>query len=63
MNEHTYPSKYPPGVHWATDMAWEILDQLRPGAISDDTRFVLAGMIAGSLMAVKRESKNENAPV
>lgn len=52
---HTYPSRLPPGSHWATDEAWEILDRLPHGMLPDDHRFFLAGMIAGTLMR-KRET-------
>jgi hypothetical protein len=47
--EHTYPSKYPPGTRWDTDAAWEILDFLKPGVISEDNRAMLGGLIAGRL--------------
>jgi hypothetical protein len=47
---HSYPSHYPPGTHWATDAAWEILDTLKPGILSIEARSLLAGMIAGRLM-------------
>lgn len=49
-DKHEYPSKYPPGKHWATDAAWEILDRLKPGVLSIEARSLLAGMIAGRLM-------------
>lgn len=45
-----YPSRYPPGAHWATDEAWRILDMLKEGALPDDVRAFLAGGIAGALM-------------
>lgn len=54
MAKHTYPSRYPKGSHWATDLGWKILDQIEPGAIPDDTRMLLAGQIAG--LAVRMES-------
>ena len=47
---HEYPDRYRPGVHWATDAAWEILDQLKPGLIPQDARAYIAGQIAGRLM-------------
>jgi hypothetical protein len=56
--EHTYPSDYPPGTHWATDEAWHILDILTPGVLSDDVRAFLAGAIAGTLMRVARARAN-----
>jgi hypothetical protein len=48
--QHEYPSRYGPGVHWATDAAWEILDNIKPGVIDVDVRSFLAGLIAGRLM-------------
>lgn len=54
--KHRYPDRYPPGTHWATDAAWEILDTIKPGVISDDVRAFLAGQIAGRLM---RERDND----
>jgi hypothetical protein len=50
MSEHTYPSDYKPGAHWATDEAWEILDMLPVGMLPDDYRMLVAGRIAGVLM-------------
>ena len=59
MNEqqHKYPSNYRPGVHWSTDAAWEIMDTLKPGALSDDERFLIAGMIAGMLMRIAAQTR------
>jgi hypothetical protein len=54
--KHTYPSQHPEGLHWATDEAWQILDMLKPGAIPDDIRFLLAGLIAGKLMRATAQS-------
>lgn len=55
-NGHVYPSEYGKGKHWATDKAWEILDNFKPGAIKDENRFLLAGMIAGALMEERHKS-------
>ena len=57
--KHTYPSRYPPGVHWATDEAWRILDAVKPGLVSDDVRAFLCGMIAGTLQRVAKEGPPE----
>lgn len=54
-DQHTYPSNYPIGVHWAIDAAWEILDILSPGTINPDVRALLAGMIAGRLIRERRD--------
>ena len=48
--QHTYPSHYPPGKHWAIDASWEILDFLPVGALTDSTRTLLAPMIASRLL-------------
>lgn len=55
--KHEYPSRYKPGTHWSTDAAWELLDKFAPGAIENDHRFLLAGMIAGALMRVRTEGE------
>ena len=59
MSKHTYPSNHNPGTHWATDEAWKILDNLKPGAIPDDIRNFLAGAIAGTLIRVKQENTTD----
>lgn len=60
-DKHIYPSRYPPGAHWATDEAWRILDAVKPGVISPDVRAFLAGAIAGRLVALKDEWMIEEA--
>jgi hypothetical protein len=47
---HTYPSKYGPD-HPSPfiRMSWALLDNIAPGAIPNDARYLLAGMIAGAL--------------
>jgi hypothetical protein len=57
--QHTYPPDYPPGTHWAVDEAWGILDTLRPDAIHPDIRLLLAGMIAGTLVRIRRDARME----
>ena len=59
--QHTYPSKYPPGTHWAIDAAWEILDSIEPGIMSDDIRAFLAGQIAGRLMQERANQRTRQA--
>lgn len=54
---HPYPSLHRPGTHWATDESWVILDTLPVGLLPDDQRFLLAGMIAGSLMRVRSNAR------
>lgn len=51
--EHTYPEGRGPGIHWALDEAWTILDTIRPGVIPDEVRVFLSGMIAGTLMRLR----------
>jgi hypothetical protein len=55
--QHSYPSNYPPGTHWAIDVAWDILDRFRPGVISFENRALLAGMITSALMRERRWAK------
>jgi hypothetical protein len=62
-SKHTYASDYPPGVHWATDEAWRILDAIKPGLISSDVRAYLAGCIAGSLIKHAGEGKPDDWPL
>ena len=52
MSEHTYPSQFPTGSHWAITEAWAILDLLAPDVLSEAQRALLAGAIAGTLMRV-----------
>jgi hypothetical protein len=54
-DQHPYPPAYKPGVHWAFDEAWDILDRLPVGMLPNDYRFLLAGQIAGTLMRVMVE--------
>jgi hypothetical protein len=48
--QHTYPLSYRPGTYWALEDAWDILDSLQPGVLSETIRDFLAGQIAGALM-------------
>lgn len=54
---HTYPSNYPPGRHWATDAAWEILDTLPVGLLDEIQRPLIAGMITGALLKAAAKRK------
>lgn len=56
-----YPNLYPPGTHWATDIAWEILDRVKEGKIPPDIRYYLAGTIAGRIMRLKDEWDHKRA--
>lgn len=50
MIEHSYPSNYPPDhPRWSIRLAWAILDRIRPGAMEQDHRSFLSGMIAGAI--------------
>lgn len=59
MTEHTYPSQYPRGVHWATDVGWEVLDRLKPGIITEEVRAYLCGSIAAVAMKYAAEGSPE----
>jgi hypothetical protein len=56
VEQHRYPSLYPPGSHWSIDEAWAILDRLPPGMLPDEWRFLLAGIIAGTLQRVAADA-------
>jgi hypothetical protein len=60
---HTYPSKYPPGAHWAVDEAWKILDRLPPKRLTLIERAYLAGLIAGTLDRIKDKYENSDSKV
>ena len=48
--KHTYPERHGPvGGGPRFKVAWEILDQLKPGVLSLCSRALLAGMIAGAV--------------
>jgi hypothetical protein len=57
--QHTYPSRYAPGQHWAMDEAWAILDAFTPGLLPDDVRILLAGMIFRTLMRLARDGHRQ----
>jgi hypothetical protein len=52
-----YPSRHPPGTHWATDAGWELLDTITPGSISLDVRAWLGGAIAGRLIREREDTE------
>lgn len=56
-SQHTYPPLYRPGQSWALDEAWAILDTLTPGAIPEDIRTLLTGMIWSTLIRLAREGR------
>jgi len=48
--KHTYPSNYPPDHRmWEVRLSWAIMDQIKPGAIREETRFYIAGLLAGAM--------------
>jgi len=55
--QHTYPPIYRAGESWAADEAWAILDTLTPGAIPEDIRTLLAGMIWGAFIRLARDGR------
>ena len=58
IDGRVYPSRYPPGLHWALDEAWSILDALPPETLSLQTRSYLAGAIWGALTKLQARSKD-----
>jgi hypothetical protein len=57
---HTYPRGYDPKApDQAPEVkqAWEIVDIVTPGTLSDGARDLLAGMIAGSIKAAHERGK------
>ena len=60
INGRSYPSRYPPGIHWATDEAWRILDMIKDEVISTEIRAFLSGAIAGALMKERAEGKTKH---
>lgn len=55
--QHTYPSDYPRGKHWALDVAWDGLDLIRPGLIADDVRNLLAGYFFAAILTAAERGK------
>jgi hypothetical protein len=55
--QHTYPSEYPRGKHWALDVAWSGLDLIRPGLIPEDVRALLAGYFFAALTTAAEQGK------
>lgn len=59
-NGHIYPVGFaPPTGLTALDDAWEILDLLAPGTLAPEQRFLLAGLIAGTIMHHRGEARNQ----
>jgi hypothetical protein len=55
-NGHVYPSGYvPPTGNVFIDEAWEILDMIPPGTLAPELRFLLAGIIAGTISRHSKE--------
>ena len=62
-NGHPYPSRYaPPTGNAAMDEAWKILDRIEPGIVPPETRFLLAGMIAGTIVRYQEAAKQGGQP-
>lgn len=57
--EHVYPPSHRPGSHPATTMAWAILDQIHPQAMSRTNRFLLAGILAGAFAELLGREKGQ----
>ena len=59
MTEHTYPEGSAPGPEqdWAINVAWEILDHIKPGVIPDHVRDFICGMMTAKLHLAARHGK------
>lgn len=55
--KHTYAALFGPGVHWSTDRAWEILDDLPPGVLLPEQRNVMAARIAAALLRAAEQGE------
>lgn len=49
-----YPRDHKPGAHWATNISWQIMDLIEPGAISSPLRDMMSGIIAGALVEARK---------
>lgn len=47
---------------WQLNVAWEIMDSIKPGILTDDVRAFLAGQITGALMKYKAKNDGESGP-
>jgi hypothetical protein len=62
VGKHTYPSKHGPGADpWAAN-AWAIIDQIPPGVIPQNWRFLLGGLVAGALSECYQLGKEDKGP-
>jgi hypothetical protein len=62
VGTHTYPSRHGPGADpWAVN-AWAILDQVPPGIIPQNWRFLLGGLLAGALSETYQLGKEDRPP-
>jgi hypothetical protein len=60
---HQYPSNYSPDSHNPfIRRSWELMDKLTPGAMADEARFFLAGLIAGALTQAYDFGKEKRDP-
>ena len=64
-DKHTYPDRYTPGPGqpWQLNVAWEIMDTIKPGVLTDDVRAFLAGQIVGVLMKHKAQENGKGAVI
>jgi hypothetical protein len=62
VGTHTYPSGHGPDHDpWAIN-AWAILDQVPPGIIPQNWRFLLGGLLAGALSETYQLGKENQPP-
>jgi len=51
-----YPSRYPPGgSDKDLNAAWNIIDMVKDGVLTDEARALLAGMIKGAMSRCRQE--------
>lgn len=63
MMKHVYPPPYGPKHRDPfVRIAWAILDKLPPDALPDEVRFLVGGMLAGSLSIAHEFGKNQKTP-
>lgn len=63
MTEHTYPPAYGPDhASPFVRVAWALLDNIKPEAMKAETRFLIAGMIAGATESAYGVGKEHHSP-
>lgn len=60
MTGHTYPSKYGRGQYDILDAAWDIVDSIEPGVLTEEQRAWMAGQIVGTILKFQDEQKTKD---